>query len=281
METILLFIYRYLYYIIVFYYCVYLMYNMNERKIIILFDVDGTLTPARKKIESQMVTCLQKLSNVHNLHLGIVGGSDLSKQTEQLCEDNLYLFEWRFSENGLLGYHKNTCIHKRSFVEAIGEEHFKMFINICLSVLSETNCPIKRGTFIEYRNGMLNISPVGRACSQEERDEFEEYDKSHNIRKIMIKNIKNKWKKYLDENNLDLLKIQFSIGGQISFDIFPEGWDKTYCLQFIVDKYDKIYFFGDKTHEGGNDCEIYNDPRVIGHHVNSYEDTIRILNKLF
>jgi len=36
---------------------------------------------------------------------------------------------------------------------------------------------IHRGTFIEFRNGMLNVSPIGRNCSQEERDEFERYDK--------------------------------------------------------------------------------------------------------
>lgn len=34
-----------------------------------------------------------------------------------------------------------------------------------------------RGTFIEFRNGMLNISPIGRSCSQQERIEFLELDK--------------------------------------------------------------------------------------------------------
>ena len=38
--------------------------------------------------------------------------------------------------------------------------------------------PIKRGTFIEFRKGMLNVSPIGRNCSQEERDEFERYDRA-------------------------------------------------------------------------------------------------------
>lgn len=33
-----------------------------------------------------------------------------------------------------------------------------------------------RGTFIEFRNGMLNICPVGRSCTQEERIEFYELD---------------------------------------------------------------------------------------------------------
>ncbi len=34
-----------------------------------------------------------------------------------------------------------------------------------------------RGTFIEFRNGLINICPIGRNCSQEERVEFFEYDK--------------------------------------------------------------------------------------------------------
>lgn len=26
-----------------------------------------------------------------------------------------------------------------------------------------------------------------------------------------------------------------------------QGWDKTYCLQFVEKDYDEIHFFGDKT----------------------------------
>lgn len=33
-----------------------------------------------------------------------------------------------------------------------------------------------RGTFIEYRAGMINISPIGRNCSKEERNAYEEFD---------------------------------------------------------------------------------------------------------
>eukprot|EP01052_Picozoa_sp_SAG31_P074315 SAG31_NODE_33421_length_344_cov_0.628571_1_plen_90_part_01 len=34
--------------------------------------------------------------------------------------------------------------------------------------------------------GMLNVSPIGRNCSQEERDAFEEYDKQTKVRATMI-----------------------------------------------------------------------------------------------
>ena len=39
-----------------------------------------------------------------------------------------------------------------------------------------------------------------------------------------------------------------TIGGQISFDCFPTGWDKTYCLRHVEKEgYTTIHFFGDKT----------------------------------
>lgn len=56
--------------------------------------------------------------------------------------------------------------------------------------MSELKLPFKRGTFVEFRTGMLNISPVGRNCSVEERNRFEEYDKEHHVREKFIQAIK-------------------------------------------------------------------------------------------
>jgi len=40
----------------------------------------------------------------------------------------------------------------------------------------------------------------------------------------------------------------YFLGGQISFDVFPEGWDKRYALKHLEkEKISNIYFFGDKT----------------------------------
>ena len=64
--------------------------------------------------------------------------------------------------------------------------------------------------------------------------------------------------------------------------MFPIGWDKTYCLQFIdFNQYDEVHFFGDKTQEGGNDYEIFIDKRVIGHTVSGPEDTKYITQTLW
>jgi phosphomannomutase len=120
---------------------------------------------------------------------------------------------------------------------------------------------------------MFNISPIGRNCSREERDEYERYDLEHDIRKTMVQAMR---KEFAD------LNLTYSIGGQISFDVFPEGWDKTYCLQFLPSAdFDEIHFFGDKTMVGGNDYEIFSHERTIGHTVTSPEDTRAQCEALF
>lgn len=154
---------------------------------------------------------------------------------------------------------------------------------------------------------MINISPIGRNCNKEERNAYEEYDlvnlyfpvlhvsnhnasristvvlltileyfsalQKHNIRKDMVNVLKEKFGHY---------NLTYSIGGQISFDVFPAGWDKTYCLRFLSESdWDEIHFFGDKTFEGGNDFEIFTSPRVKGHTVTSPEDTMAQCKALF
>ena len=193
------------------------------------------------------------------------------KQIEQIGEENMKLFTWKFTENGLVSYYNEKLMNKTSLIHYLGENNYQKLINVCLHVLSNTTIPVKRGNFIELRNGMINISPIGRSCSQKERDEFDSWDKIYKIREQIIDHIK---------NELPELDLHFSIGGQISIDIFPRGWDKTYCLQFISEDYDDIYFFGDKTDLGGNDYEIYHHPRVKGVKVNTYKDTIEILNNI-
>ena len=118
-----------------------------------------------------------------------------------------------------------------------------------------------------------NISPIGRNCSREERNDYEKFDLEHKVRENMVAAMK---KEFSD------LNLTYSIGGQISFDVFPTGWDKTYCLQYLKESdFDEIHFFGDKTFKGGNDYEIFTSERTIGHSVTCPEDTIEQIRKLF
>jgi len=74
--------------------------------------------------------------------------------------------------------------------DILGEDSLQDFINFILRYISELKLPFKRGTFIEFRTGMLNISPVGRNCSKKEREQFYEYDNEHHIREKFIQVLK-------------------------------------------------------------------------------------------
>lgn len=238
---------------------------------LILFDVDGTLTVPRQMVTEDVLNVLSQL-RAKGFSIGTVGGSDYKKQVEQLGNDVLQRFDYVFSENGLLAFQCGVEFHRQSLVKYLGNEKMKLFVKKALRLIADLDIPVQRGTFIELRNGMFNISPIGRNCSTEERDAFEQYDKEHHVRNEMIKALKEAFPSY---------NLQYSIGGQISFDVFPVGWDKTYCLQFVENDFDEISFFGDKTHPGGNDFEIFHDPRTKGYHVNSHLDTIRLLQSQF
>ena len=103
---------------------------------LVLFDVDGTLTIPRNKISDDMLNVLHKLNNCEYIDIGFVGGSDLSKQIEQLNEENMHLFKWKFTENGLKSYHNNDLIHTKNIIEFLGEEKYrKLIVRECLASL--------------------------------------------------------------------------------------------------------------------------------------------------
>ena len=239
---------------------------------IVLFDVDGTLSPSRLTAAPEMIAFLNKLKE--HCVIGYVGGSDLAKQKEQLGEAAVSgLFDFGFSENGATAFRLGKQIAADSFIKFLGEQRYKELINYVLVYLSTIDIPVKRGTFVEFRNGMINVSPIGRSCSQQERIQFAELDKQSGIRRKMADDLRAKFAHF---------GLSFSIGGQISIDIFPTGWDKTLCLKHLHGEgFSTVHFFGDRTEPGGNDYEIFHHPAVHGHTVVNPEDTINQLKRLF
>uniref|UniRef100_A0A1A8MZE4 Phosphomannomutase n=1 Tax=Nothobranchius pienaari TaxID=704102 RepID=A0A1A8MZE4_9TELE len=192
----------------------------SDRRVLCLFDVDGTLTQPREKIDPKLDEFFQTLRR--KVKIGIVGGSDYPKIAEQLGEgdDVIHKFDYVFAENGTVQYKDGKLLTKHAIQNHLGEELLQELINFCLNYMGLIKLPKKRGTFIEFRNGMINVSPI--------------------------------------------------------------GWDKRLCLDLLENEgLDAIYFFGNETSDGGNDYEIFNDPRTIGFTVYSPEDTARLCQELF
>ena len=81
-----------------------------------------------------------------------------------------------------MAYKDGKLLEVQSLKKHLGEDKLKRLINFILHYVADLDIPIKRGTFIEFRAGMLNVSPIGRNCSQEERDEFEQQDHKSGVR---------------------------------------------------------------------------------------------------
>ncbi|XP_043931550.1 phosphomannomutase 1 [Protopterus annectens] len=212
---------------------------VQDPSILCLFDVDGTLTPPRQKIDPKTDRFLQSLRR--KVKIGLVGGSDYSKIAEQLGDgdDVIHKYDYVFAENGTVQYKDGKLISKQAIQNQLGEDLLQDLINFCLSYIALLKLPKKRGTFIEFRNGTLNISPIGRSCTQEERVEFSEIDKKEKIREKFVAAL---------QREFEGKGIRFTKGGMISFDVFPEGWDKRYSLDVLEGEgFKTIYFFGNET----------------------------------
>lgn len=189
---------------------------------LVLFDVDETLTKSRKRMTDNVVSTLQRLKDIPNIDIAVVSGLNYKNLIRQLGEENMDLFKYIFPENGLVAYKDGILFHEMKIIKYLGEKINKQIINYLLKYMLELDVPIKRGTFIEYRTGLINLCPIGRNCTNDERMAFNKYDRIHGIRKKLATDI---------VENFGHLGIQCSIGGQISVDMFPVGWDKTYCLK--------------------------------------------------
>ncbi|KAB1270639.1 Phosphomannomutase 1 [Camelus dromedarius] len=221
------------------------LYDSDVAKVNTLIRPDGEKA---YKIDPEVAAFLQKLRS--RVQIGVVGGSDYSKIAEQLGEGDEVIekFDYVFAENGTVQYKHGRLLSKQTIQNHLGEELLQDLINFCLRYMALLRLPKKRARLEILRS------------KEKIREKFVEALKTEFAGK----------------------GLRFSRGGMISFDIFPEGWDKRYCLDSLdQDSFDTIHFFGNETSPGGNDFEIYTDPRTVGHSVVSPQDTVQRCREIF
>ncbi len=76
--------------------------------------------------------------------VGVVGGSDLPKQKEQLGGNCLERYDYNFAENGLVAYKSGLLIGSQTIRDYLGEDNLKEFINFTLHYIADLDIPIKR-----------------------------------------------------------------------------------------------------------------------------------------
>jgi len=262
----------------------------SHGQILVLFDVDGTLVVPSQKATDEMLDLLAKLRREYCV--GLVGTGTYVHQQYQLGGFELcHRFDYVFSENGAHAFSQGREIHCHSVRSHLGEDNWTEFY-AGLEQMLEDECEesarllqlakpgatlVERGTFIDVRNGVVNVCPIGRTptLSSTERSAYEAADRDSGLRQRLLRRIQGEF------GVATSFRITASIGGQIGIDCCPYGWEKTYCLQFVPEaQFPIVHFFGDKTHQGGNDYEIFTHARTIGHTVKGYQDTMKQIEQV-
>lgn len=205
-------------------------------KTIYLFDVDGTLTPARQPMEQRFTEFFSRFCQEFPVYF--VTGSDRPKLDEQLPEP---------IRNAAAGIF--TCAGTEFWLgpDLIDQRHH-VFDEDLISALEgfvESSPFVGRyGNHFEYRTGMVNVSVPGRNISQQGREEYYYWDRAYGERQKIIKTLARFFPDY-----------SVAAGGQISVDVSPKGWTKAQILPRLkawhVDS--RFVFFGDKMGTDGND----------------------------
>ena len=259
-------------------------YVNDKKSSIVLFDMDGTLTEARRPIGMPMIKALRELFDQNErAHIGVVTGSDLEyikQQMKPLIHKDYNLareIHW-LPCNGTKYYKLRGAewdvINHIDMRHHLGEQKF----NNLMRAIVEQQCHIAdhkiplTGHFINYRGSMINWCPIGRNANPTQRSSFEDIDKTFSdqvtLREQYLKRLKSSVR---DET------IICKLGGDTSFDVYPKGWDKTYCLKYF-EGYNK-FFVGDRCEFNGNDSEIYDKLSPYAWRTTDPENTIKIIKR--
>ena len=231
-----------------------------------LFDVDGTLTPSRGKINEDFRLWLCDFLDRYDGH--IITGSDQEKTIEQIgryCY-NKFIFQYQCSGNQRFG----SALNLQYESDWVLPEDVRKWLE---EQLEASAFPTKTGRHIEERPGTVNFSIVGRNADIHDRSGYVEWDKMYDEREIISHNFN---RLFNDKG------IQAQIGGETGLDITPIGKDKGQIIKDFEDT--TIYFFGDACQEGGNDYplakQIIEKDLGFVYNVKDYQETWNILKEI-
>ena len=203
-----------------------------------VFDVDGTLTPSRGKINSDFEKFM--LDFTVNNFVYLVTGSDYPKTVEQIGEKLALKVKRIYNCLGCDVWEQGINVRNKTWT--LPERAHKWLSK----QMTDSAFPLRTGLHFEHRPGMCNFSIVGRNATLGERKLYVKWDNERDERNHIAYNF-----------NKLFPKIEARPGGETGIDIAPKGWDKS---QILVDfaSSDEIYFYGDRMDKQGNDWPLAN-----------------------
>ena len=231
---------------------------------LVLFDMDGTLTPARKPISLTMVRYINKLCKYADV--GIVTGSGYDYIMEQcsLIWDSISsdpslidLLPCNGTQRYVWVNNAWSLVSTVDMRDELGETYQKLIRQLlyeqyvlCSNDLTGADIS---GTFFQYRGSVLNWCLIGRDSTDESRQSFRDLDQSLNIRERLRSRVIGSFPA------IGVSGVSLSLGGHTSIDVYPDKWDKTYALTHYSKSRpnSSIWFVGDNCVGSGNDRPLY------------------------
>lgn len=218
------------------------------------FDVDGTLTESKSRIQPEMIDALHR-AMFSGLDIVLVTGGQLSQITSQVS-DHLNIPSgkviYAYPTSGARAFaindkHQTNELYAKLITDAEKEHILSCLYSSIMFVGFKT--PLRSpewGPAVEDRGTQITYSALGQSAPLDVKRSWDP---------VGIKR-----KRLISAMNLILDGFQARMGGTTSVDITRDGIDKKYAMQKFLDetKYSKddVLFFGDALFPGGNDYPV-------------------------
>lgn len=209
---------------------------------VIAFDLDGTLTQHKSKLEPQNLELLQKLSQKYKLLM--VGAGQCQRIFDQMDHFPIdiignYGMQYARYNAGALEYVRNDSVPfgDKASIEArvtkLRQEHgFKEF----------------KGDNVQYHpSGCITFPILGTNADLADKLAF---DPDRSKRRAFYDEVVELFSDYV-----------VFVGGSSSFDMAPKPYNKYYALDLYCEEngltHDQVVYVGDDYGQGGNDESVY------------------------
>ena len=224
-----------------------------------LFDVDGTLTDARKPIDQKFKDFMIDFTSKNKCM--IVTGSDRPKTVEQIGLELTNAFDRVYHCSGNHVFEGSKEVKKNNWMMSKTQYKFLQ------DYLHRINYSEMTGNHIEQRIGTANFSIVGRNANWEERARYADWDKVNRGRETVAYYYNDEFKDSVAQ-----------VAGETSIDIFPVGCDKSQALN---EQEGTTIFFGDNCFPGGNDFTAAQASTYYHQIDGGYKQTWEILKNTY
>lgn len=226
-----------------------------------IFDIDGTLTSPQESIDKKFQQFF--LQWIPQKRVVLVGGSSYESIVQQIGKEICENVEYVCACQGNSQWHHGQEVYTQDWQPP------HEVIQFLHEALDDSPYPERYGSHVNYRQGMINFSIIGRNATPEQRRAYILYDLDTLERRHIMMRFNERFPFYA------------SIGGQISIDITPSTGTKAQILSWIPAP---VIFFGDALSPIGNDYHIGQEimRRQIGgvFSVSSWQNTWEYLQQL-